>query len=132
MMPLRDMTLLCADQHARDAVGLFGPGAPAKAEHARELAAVENRIRRPARRRREFAGGNWNHARRAPRERRLGGNDAPGEAMPCRHAAAGIMIRTPHIVAGCETRSDSEDRRGEISGRGWASVLVRYDTQFVA
>ena len=75
---------------ARDAIGLFGPGPPAKAEHARELAAVENGIGGAARRR----SGNPSSGSAVTRgvaagERRLRGDDAARKAVPCRHAAAG-------------------------------------------
>src|SRR4051812_12474820 len=110
MMPLRDMTLLCADHGPRDAIGLLRPRLPGEAEHAGELAAIENRIRGPLGRSREFAGRNWRHTRRTSGDRRLRGNDAARKAMPRRRAAARIVICAPDILVSRKTRRDRKDR----------------------
>src|SRR3954452_4197539 len=106
MMPLRDMTLLCAGHGPRDAIGLLRPRLPGKAEHARELAAIEHRISWPLRRGREFAGGDWSHARRASGDRSLRGHDAARKGMKSIRAAYGIVVRAPDILVGRKTRRD--------------------------
>src|ERR1043165_10102074 len=121
MIPLRDMALLCAEQGARDAVGLFGPWLPAKAEYARELAAVENGICRATRGCRKRARRNRRDAGRAAGEGSLCRNDAARKAMPRRHATAGVVISAPDILIGGKTRCDGKDCGGEIGGRGGAA-----------
>src|SRR4051794_31970589 len=123
-MPLRDMTLLCADQVARDAISLFGPRPAAKTKRSRKLAAVENGVRGSSRRSGEVRRGNWRHARRAPGERRLRGNDTARKTMPSGHAPADIVIRAPHALVRCKTRCDREDRRREIGRGGRTSMLI--------
>src|SRR4051812_31853561 len=108
MMPLRDMTLLCEHQRLRDAIGFLGPRLPGKAEHAGELAAIENRIRGPLRWCRKIPGGNWRHARRTPGDRRLRGHDAARKGMPRRRAAAAIVICAPDILVSRKARCDGE------------------------
>src|ERR1043165_5879021 len=131
MMPLRDMPLLFAEQRTRDAIGPLRPRPPTKAEHTRELAAVENRIRWPARRRRKLACCNRRDARSATGERRLRGNDTVRKTMPGGDAAACVMIRAPEIFLANQTRRNAENRHGEIRRRGRASTLVGDHAQFV-